>query len=89
MLRALGIPRWRMALNLAALAFWVGVAGIALGLPAVYGLSSFLVALLHLPLALPWWLVLGSVVITWGMAILAALSTLGALRRMEPMLLLR
>jgi putative ABC transport system permease protein len=88
-LRALGIPRWRLSLNLAAMSFWVGVAGVALALPAVYGLSIFLVDTLHLPLDLPWWLVLSSVVITLAMAILAGLSTLGALRRIEPMVLLR
>jgi putative ABC transport system permease protein len=88
-LRALGIPRWRMALNLASVAFWVGVAGVALGLPMVYGVTGFLVTLLNLPIQLPWWLVLSSVLVTWSMAILAGLSTLRSLNQVEPMILLR
>ena len=38
-LRALGIPRWRMALAVMAQSFWVGVIGVGLSLPAVYGLA--------------------------------------------------
>src|SRR5205814_6222083 len=39
-LRALGIPRWRMAASVLAQSFWVGVAGIALALPAVLLLAN-------------------------------------------------
>ena len=39
MLRALGIPRWRMAMMVMAQSFWVGVIGVGLSLPAVYGLA--------------------------------------------------
>src|SRR5208282_104200 len=40
-LRALGIPRWRMALTVLAQSFWVGVAGIGLALPTVFVLAHF------------------------------------------------
>ncbi len=88
-LRAMGIPRWRMALNVITLAGWVGIAGVALALPAVFGLSGVLIALLHLPLDLPWWLILASIVITLTMAAVAGLSILNTLGRTQPMILLR
>src|SRR5262245_5929756 len=34
-LRAMGIPRWRMALTVLAQSFWVGAAGVALAIPTV------------------------------------------------------
>src|SRR5205814_8094454 len=39
-LRAMGIPRWRMALTVLAQSFWVGVAGVALAIPTVFALRS-------------------------------------------------
>src|SRR5205085_5296055 len=39
-LRALGIPRWRMAGLVVSQAFWVGVIGICLALPAVHGAAQ-------------------------------------------------
>src|SRR5205085_7976918 len=39
-LRALGIPRWRMAGLVLSQAFWVGVIGICLALPAVHGAAQ-------------------------------------------------
>ena len=39
-LRALGIPRWRMAMTVLSQSFWVGVIGVGLSLPAVYGLAQ-------------------------------------------------
>src|SRR5213078_2295371 len=38
-LRALGIPRWRMAAAILSQSFWVGVTGIALALPAAFALG--------------------------------------------------
>ena len=38
-LRALGIPRWRMAMMVMAQSFWIGIIGVVLALPAVYGLA--------------------------------------------------
>ena len=38
-LRALGIPRWRMARLVLAQSFWVGIIGVALSIPAVHGNS--------------------------------------------------
>src|SRR4029079_8347035 len=39
-LRALGIPRCRMALTVVAQSFWVGLFGIALALPAIFALAA-------------------------------------------------
>jgi putative ABC transport system permease protein len=87
-LRAMGIPRWRMALNLAQLAFWVGLVGAALAVPGIYGVRQAMTTV-NVPLLLPWWLVLSSVFVTWLVAILAGLSALSTLRQVEPMILLR
>jgi putative ABC transport system permease protein len=87
-LRAMGIPRWRMAWNLVAISFWVGLAGVLLSLPIVF-LTMQLAGYLYLPLEMPWWLLVGSIVITWTVAIFAGLTTLHSLLHIEPMVLLR
>lgn len=87
-LRALGIPRWRMAFNLAMLAFWVGLMGVALALPLLF-LLYHLAMLFSIPLSLPWWLLLSAVLVTWLIAIVAGLTTLNALQQVEPIILLR
>lgn len=87
-LRAMGIPRWRMAVNLALLSFWVGLVGAMLAVPGIYGVRQVMTTV-NVPLLLPWWLVFSSVLVTWIVAILAGLSTLNSLRQVEPMILLR
>jgi putative ABC transport system permease protein len=87
-LRALGIPRWRMAGMVLAQAFWVGVVGEALGLPALYllaGIATSLGALVQLP----GWLLILTAVVTMGMALLSGAAALRSLRQIEPGLLLR
>ena len=39
-LRALGIPRWRMAGMVMAQSLWVGLGGIALALPLIFALAA-------------------------------------------------
>ena len=34
-LRALGIPRWRMALSVLGQSFWIGLAGVVIAVPAI------------------------------------------------------
>ena len=68
-LRALGIPRWRMALAVMSQSFWVGVIGVGLSLPAVYGLA-FIADRLGLHVDLPWWLLLSAAGVTLVMALL-------------------
>ncbi len=87
-LQALGIPRWRMAMAVMAQSFWVGAIGVALALPAVYGLA--LVAdRLGLHVDLPWWLLATATTVTLVMALLSGLLALRTLRQVEPAMLLR
>ena len=87
-LRALGIPRWRMAMSVMSQSFWVGVIGVALSLPAVYGLALVADALgLHVDLK--WWLLLTAAGVTLVMALLSGLFALRTLGQVEPAMLLR
>jgi putative ABC transport system permease protein len=87
-LRALGIPRWRMAATVMAQSFWVGLAGVSIGLPLAFLLSNGAEAV-HVPLPLPWWLPTSAAVITLTTALLAGLFALRSLRLVEPAVLLR
>jgi putative ABC transport system permease protein len=87
-LRALGIPRWRMAMMVLAQSFWVGVIGVALALPAVHGLG-YLADALGVHVELPWQLQAGAAAVTMVMALLSGLLALRALRQVEPAMLLR
>jgi putative ABC transport system permease protein len=87
-LRALGIPRWRMALAVLTQAFWVGILGTGLALPLALVLApaaTQLGARVDLPAAL----VAGTAAVTITLALLSGLSALRALRRLEPATLLR
>jgi putative ABC transport system permease protein len=87
-LRAMGIPRWRMAMTVLAQAFWVGVAGVALALPTVFTLAHFGNEL-GAKVLLPWELLALSVSVTMVMALLSGLAALRSLRLIEPVALLR
>lgn len=87
-LRALGIPRWRMASLVMSQAFWIGIIGVALALPAVHGAAQ-LADYLTVQVLLPWWLQGGAVVITLVMALGSGLAALRSLRGVEPATLLR
>lgn len=87
-LRALGIPRWRMAAAVMVQSFWVGILGIALSLPVVYGLAA-LGEMAGAKVLLPAWLVGSTAVITLVMALLSGLVALRSLRLVEPANLLR
>jgi putative ABC transport system permease protein len=87
-LRALGIPRWRMAAMVVAQSFWVGLFGIALAMPVVFVLgacANFAGARVLLPL----WLIVGGNALTMAMALLSGLTALRSLRLVEPIALLR
>lgn len=89
-LRALGIPRWRIAGMVVSQSFWIGIIGIALALPAVYGLAWAADRLMGVPIvSLPWWLQSSAAVVTMGMALVSGLFALRSLRQIEPALLLR
>jgi putative ABC transport system permease protein len=87
-LRALGIPRWRMALAVLAQSFWVGVAGIVLAVPAVWILVQAAAAL-EARVLLPWWLLGTAAALTLVMVLVSGLAALRSLRRVEPAALLR
>jgi putative ABC transport system permease protein len=87
-LRAMGIPRWRMAGTVLAQSFWVGIAGIALALPSVYALAK-IGTQLGTKVMLPWELLVLAVAVTMVMAMLSGLAALRSLRLIEPVALLR
>jgi putative ABC transport system permease protein len=87
-LRAMGIPRWRMALTVLAQSFWVGVAGVVLAVPTVVLLGE-LGNEVGAKVQLPWWLLTFSVGLTMAMALLSGLAALRSLRLIEPVNLLR
>jgi putative ABC transport system permease protein len=88
-LRALGIPRWRMAFMVVSQSFWIGIIGIVLALPAVQGLAWAAEHLMGVQIALPWWLQSGAAGVTLVMALLSGLYALRSLRLVEPAMLLR
>jgi putative ABC transport system permease protein len=87
-LRALGIPRWRMVATVLAQAFWVGIVGVGLALPAVFGFA-WLADGLGAKVLLPSWLLATAALLTLTMAFLSGLAALRSLRHAEPAALLR
>ncbi len=87
-LRALGIPRWRMGLSVLAQSFWVGLIGICFALPASFALAQGADSL-GAKVLLPWWLLASAIAVTMGMALLSGLAALRSLRLVEPAMLLR
>jgi putative ABC transport system permease protein len=87
-LRALGIPRWRMAGAVVSQSFWVGLAGVSLALVAVLALARAADEV-GAKVLLPPWLLAGAAIVTMTMALLAGLVALRSLRLVEPAVLLR
>jgi putative ABC transport system permease protein len=87
-LRALGIPRWRMMALVMAQSGWVGVVGVSLALPAAFALQA-LAENLGVEVQLRWEILTAAVVITLGMAMVSGLFALRSLRNVEPATLLR
>jgi len=87
-LRALGIPRWRMGLCVLGQSFWVGLAGLGLAVPAVL-LFAQAAESLGARVMLPSWLLGAAAAVTLLMALLSGLSALRSLRLAEPATLLR
>ena len=70
-------------------AFWVGIAGIALSVPAILAVAS-IGSDLGAKVILPWWLWVGAVTITLTMAMISGLFALRSLQSGgEPVTLLR
>jgi putative ABC transport system permease protein len=87
-LRALGVPRWRIAGTVLAQAAWIGVAGLAVAGPVVYGLRAAARAG-GVPLLLPGELLGTAILVTLTVAMLSGIAALRSLRGIEPALLLR
>jgi putative ABC transport system permease protein len=87
-LRALGIPRWRMRMMVISQAFWVGVSGIAVAIPAIFLLAKGGNEV-GAKVLLPWQLLAGAAGITMIMAVLSGVLALRSLRHIEPVTLLR
>jgi putative ABC transport system permease protein len=88
-LRALGIPRWRMAMMVVSQSFWVGITGVTLAIPATFVIAWIAGISGAANILLPPWLLIGSSVITMTMAMLAGLAALRSLSSVEPVTLLR
>ena len=87
-LRALGIPRWRMGAMVLAQSFWVGLFGVLLAMPVIFTLgacANFAGARVLLPV----WLFAAGNGLTMAMALLSGLAALRSLRLVEPITLLR
>jgi putative ABC transport system permease protein len=87
-LLALGIPRWRISLMVLSQSFWVGIIGISLAYPCCLGLR-YVAMQFNTDVDLRWEVLLGTAVITIGMALIAGLFALRSVRQIEPMSLLR
>ncbi len=87
-LRALGIPRRRMQIAVLAQSFWIGLAGIALALPAAFALAR-LADSIGAKVQLSWYVLVGDVTVTMIMAILSGLAALRSLQNVDPALPLR
>jgi putative ABC transport system permease protein len=87
-LRALGIPRRRIAGAVLTQSFWVGVAGVLISWPVIYSLAP-LAQRLGARLYVPLWLLGFTAAVTLAMALLSGLIALRSLRMVEPAALLR
>jgi len=87
-LRALGIPYWRMAALVVAQSFWVGLFGILLAVPIIFALGAGATSV-GAKIALTPWLFASGASLTMGMALISGLAALRSLRLVEPITLLR
>jgi len=87
-LRALGIPRWRIAGMVLAQSFWVGIFGVTLGWVASHA-ARYVATNMGASVSLPWELQAGAAAITLLTALVSGLFALRSLRLVEPAMLLR
>ncbi|MFO0822944.1 MAG: ABC transporter permease [Gemmataceae bacterium] len=87
-LLALGIPRWRISLMVLTQSFWVGVIGITFALPVCFGLR-WIAMNFNTEVDMRWEILLGTTIITVGMALIAGMFALRSVKQIEPMNLLR
>ena len=87
-LRAMGIPRWRMNAAVLIQSFWVGLGGLALAAPLTYGLGQ-VAAACGAKVLLGAWLLGAAAALSLGTALASGLVALRSLRLAEPAALLR
>lgn len=87
-LRALGIPGWRMAGLVMAQSFWIGLCGLTLGVPIIFTLGAWATQSGARVVLSPGLFGLGCG-LTLSMALLSGLAALRSLRLVEPITLLR
>jgi putative ABC transport system permease protein len=87
-LLALGIPRWRISLMVLNQSFWVGVIGVALAYPICLLLRTA-ARQVAADVDLRWEVLLGTSIVTLGMALVSGVFALRSVRQIEPMSLLR
>lgn len=87
-LLALGIPRWRISLMVLMQSFWVGITGLVMAIPVCLGLW-YLARQFNTDIDFRWEVLVGTTVVTLGMAVISGLFALRSVRQIEPMDLLR
>lgn len=87
-LRALGLPRWRISALVLAQSFWIGLAGVATSLPMALLLGR-LAGVVGADVQLPPSLLAGTIAVTMTIALVSGLLALRSLRLVEPANLLR
>lgn len=87
-LLALGIPRWRIRWTVVTQAWWIGVLGVLVSFPAIFGMAK-LAGYLGVNPQLDPQLLAGASAITLGMALVSGVIALRSIRQIEPINLLR
>ncbi len=88
LLRALGIPRWRIGLFVVCQALGVGLVGVLLAVPLLFALGQTAALLIGTPMLLPGGLLAVILAATVLLALVSGLASLRSLRLMEPITLL-
>ena len=87
-LRALGLPRWRISTLVLAQSFWIGLGGVAASVPAALLLGRF-ARVIGAEVQLPVWVLAATIAMTMTIALVSGLLALRSLRLVEPANLLR
>lgn len=87
-LLALGIPRWRLRWTVVTQAFWIGIFGVLVSLPATFLLAELAAQLGVKPQLSPE-LMVAAAVVTMIMAVASGVLALRSLKQIEPVNLLR
>ena len=87
-LRALGLPRWRISTLVLAQSFWIGLGGVAASVPAALLIGRF-AGFIGAEVQLPVWVLSATITMTMTIALVSGLLALRSLRLVEPANLLR